>query len=207
MSVASAARRATPPEQLAREQPAGRPTAWWGMVLFVTTEATLFAALFASYFYLRFRSAPQWPPGGIRAPQLRLPLIMTVLLVSSSAPMWWADHGIRQGRSGRLKLGLAVTFALGATFLALQGHEYQTKLAEFTPRTNAYGSLFFGITGFHGAHVLLGLLMNAFVQVAAWRGRFTAERCLHVQLAALYWHFVDAVWIVILASLYLGPHL
>jgi cytochrome c oxidase subunit III len=194
-------------EPVTAEVPAGRPTGWWGMVMFITTEGTLFAALVASYFYLRFQSTPTWPLGGIKAPELPLPLVMSAILLSSSAPMAWADHGIRHGHLGRLRLGLAATFVLGATFLGLQGYEYATKLKEFTPTTNAYGSLFFAITGFHGMHVMVGLLLILFVQVRAWLGHFDARRHLHVQTAAMYWHFVDAVWVVIMLSLYIGPHL
>ncbi|HYY79356.1 MAG TPA: cytochrome c oxidase subunit 3 [Actinomycetes bacterium] len=194
-------------EAVTTEVPAGRPTGWWGMVMFITTEATLFAALIASYFYLRFKSTPEWPLGGIKAPELPLPLVMSAVLLSSSVPMAWADHGIRAGHVGRLRLGLAATFVLGAGFLGMQGYEYMTKLKEFTPTTNAYGSLFFAITGFHGMHVGVGLLMNLFVQVRAWLGHFGRARHLHVQTTAMYWHFVDAVWVVIMASLYIGPHL
>jgi cytochrome c oxidase subunit III len=194
-------------EEVADEAPAGRPTGWWGMVMFITTEATLFAALIASYFYLRFKSTPEWPPGGITAPELGLPLVMSAILLSSSLPMAWADRGIREGRVGRLRLGLALTFVLGATFLGLQGYEYVTKLEEFTPTTNVYGSLFYAITGFHGSHVMVGLLLILFVQVRAWLGHFSRARHLHVQTTAMYWHFVDAVWVIIMLSLYIGPHL
>jgi cytochrome c oxidase subunit III len=194
-------------EEVTAEVPAGRPTGWWGMVMFITTEATLFAALVASYFYLRFQSTPEWPLGGIKPPELPLPLVMSAILLSSSLPMAWADRGIRDGRVGRLRLGLAVTFLLGVTFLGLQSYEYTVKLEEFTPTTNAYGSLFYAITGFHGTHVLVGLLLILFVQVRAWLGHFGRGRHLHVQTTAMYWHFVDAVWVVIMLSLYIGPHL
>ncbi|HEX2267639.1 MAG TPA: cytochrome c oxidase subunit 3, partial [Actinomycetota bacterium] len=97
---------------------------------------------------------------------------------------------------------------MGATFLGFQAVEYREIVTEqFTARTNVYGSLFFTITGFHGLHVAVGLVMNGWVQWYAGRGRFSAERHLAVENVALYWHFVDAVWVFILFSLYLSPHL
>jgi heme/copper-type cytochrome/quinol oxidase subunit 3 len=85
--------------------------------------------------------------------------------------------------------------------------EYPETLKEFTPRTNSYGSLFFTITGLHGTHVAVGLAMNAWNQVRAWRGHYDEGGYLHVQTGAMYWHFVDAVWIFVFLSLYLGPNL
>ncbi|HEY7064797.1 MAG TPA: cytochrome c oxidase subunit 3 [Chloroflexota bacterium] len=181
-----------------------RATGWWGMVLLVATEATLFACLLTSYFYLRASNAT-WPLGDIEKPSLLLPGILTVILLSSSAPMHWAERSIRRGDGGRLALGLAISFLLGATFLSLQVIEYSRE--SFTPQTNAYGSLFFTITGLHGAHVLIGLLMSAVVQLRTWLGQFTARRHLAVQNVALYWHFVDAVWVFVFLSLYVSPHL
>ena len=186
----------------------GRTTGFWGMVMLIFTEALLFGLLLFSYFYLRFQSQPVWPPGGIEKPDLFLVSIMTPILLLSSGPMHWAHTGIRQGKVWRLRLGLLLTFVMGATFLGFQAVEYREILTEqFTPRTNVYGSLFFTITGFHGVHVAVGLLMNAWLQWYAGRGRFSAERHLAVESVALYWHFVDAVWVFILFSLYLSPHL
>lgn len=198
---------ATRPAAVAVEQPSGRTTAWWGMVLFITTEAAFFAVLLASYFYLRFASPGPWPPGGIEDPKLLKPLIMTGLLLASSAPMVWADRQIRKGRVGRTAAGVTLAFVLGSAFLVLQGFEYAEKLRTFTLTTNVYGSLFYSITGFHGFHILVGLLMMGFLLVGAARGRYGAHRHERVQLVAFYWHFVDAVWIFILSSLYLSPHL
>ena len=177
------------------------------MVGLISTEATLFATLLVSYFYLRFQSGPEWPPDGIAPPTLELPMIMTALLLGSSVPMHWADTGIRKGRQGRLRAGLLLAFLMGAAFLGLMAVEYFEALREFTPQTNAYGSIFYATTGFHGTHVLVGLLMNLWLQVRAWLGHFGAERHSHVQNVTLYWHFVDAVWIFVLASLYLSPNL
>jgi heme/copper-type cytochrome/quinol oxidase subunit 3 len=195
----------TAPRPAPAEVSEARPPGYWGMWMLVFTEATLFGVLLTSYFFIRFRS-PEWPLGGIRAPELTLIWIMTPLLLLSSAPMHWADRGIRRGSVGRLKAGLLLTFLMGAAFLALQGVEYSETLREFTPRTNAYGTLFFTITGFHGTHVLVGLLMNLWLQVYAWRGSFSARRHLPVAVVALYWHFVDAVWVFILTVVYLSPH-
>jgi heme/copper-type cytochrome/quinol oxidase subunit 3 len=197
-----------PGEMLPEHAAGSQSFGWWGMVWLIATEATLFAALIASYFYLRFQSGPVWPPDGIAKPSLALPLIMTAILWSSSIPVHLADRAVRRGDQRMLKLGLAVGFVLGAVFLGITwAVEWPEKLAEFTPRTNAYGSLFFTITGFHSAHVLIGLMVSLWTQVRAWRGAFDARRHLTVQNFAMYWHFVDAVWALVLASIYLSPSL
>ena len=193
-------------ERVPRRSP-GPTTGTMGMLLFILTEATLFATFLVSYFFLRFQSTPRWPPDGIETPTLVLPSIMTVILLSSSVPMHIADAGIRRGSRLRLRLGLLASFVLGTIFLGLQAVEYVEKLREFTPQTNAYGSLFFMITGFHGAHVAGGLLLNLWVQIQAGRGFYGPARHLTVRNVALYWHFVDAVWIAIFSSLYLAAAL
>lgn len=180
---------------------------WWGMASLIATEAMLFAALIASYFYLRFQSGPVWPPDGIALPKLELPLIMSAILWSSSIPVHIADRGIRKGNQSALRYGLLAGFLLGATFLTLQVVvEYPEKLHEFTPTTNAYGSLFFTLTGMHGIHVGVGLLLSLWTQIRAWTGAFDQNRHLTVQNFALYWHFVDVVWLFVLSSIYLSPH-
>jgi heme/copper-type cytochrome/quinol oxidase subunit 3 len=179
---------------------------WWGMVLLIATESMLFAALIASYFYLRFRTGPVWPPDGIARPTLELPLAMSVILWSSSIPVHLADRAVRKGNLRGLRIGLALGFVLGASFLGLQVVEYAEKLKEFTPTTNAYGSLFFTITGFHGTHVFVGLAFSVWTQVRAWRGAFSEQRHLTVQNFTMYWHFVDAVWVFVLLSLYVSPN-
>jgi heme/copper-type cytochrome/quinol oxidase subunit 3 len=192
---------------LVTEEPVGRPTGWWGMVLFIATEGTLFATLFGSYFYLRFQSGPRWPPEGITRPELIMPLIMTAVLVPSSLPVLWAERGIRHGRRGQLRAGLLATLVMGSTFLFLQGMEYAELLREFTFTTNVYGSLFYVITTFHGSHVAVGLLMVCWLLAASARGGSGAHRYERVRIVALYWHFVDAVWVAILLIVYLSPRL
>ncbi len=184
-----------------------RSMAWWGMVWLILTESALFATLILSYFYLRFRGTPTWPPGGIEKPTLALPLAMSVVLWTSSLPVHLADRGIRRGNQRTLRLGLAAGWILGAAFLAMQLIlEYPEKLGEFTPRTNAYGSLFFTITGFHATHVAVGLAISLWIQVRAWLGAFDEDRHVSVQNFAMYWHFVDTVWVFVLLTLYISPN-
>jgi cytochrome c oxidase subunit III len=206
MTAQAEVKQAMQPEALATEMPSGRTTGWWGMVMFVTTEATVFAALLGSYFYIRFQSG-QWPPPGIEEPELKLPIIMTVLLLPSSLPVMWAERGIRKGQRWRLRLGLAITLVQGLGFLSVQAFEYKSNLEKFTFTTNTYGSLFYTITGFHGFHVTVGLLMVAWLLAAALRGSFGYRRHERVRLTAIYWHFVDVVWAGIFLCLYLSPRL
>lgn len=185
----------------------GRPVEWWAMLLLIVTELTLFATLLASYFFVRFETSGGWPPDGIREPALGLVLQMTLVLLTSSLPMWLAEQGARKGAQGQLRLGLLLAFLLGAAFLGAQAFEYTEKLKEFTPQDNAYGSLFFTITGLHGAHVAAGMLLILWTLGRALRGAYTPERHIAVQTTALYWHFVDGAWVVIMFTLYVSPHL
>lgn len=177
---------------------------YWGMALLCATEGALFAYLIFSYFYVGL-SNRFWPPQGIHDPKLLLPLIMTGLLLTSSITQLWAEKGIERGEPNRLRIGIALTMLLGMGFLVLQGVEYHDKLKEFTPDVHAYASLFYTITSFHGMHVFVGLLMLGYVELQALLGYVNSERHLPVKIVSLYWHFVDAVWLVILTSLYLSP--
>jgi len=174
---------------------------WWVMTLVIVTEGMLFAYLLFGYFYLGSMTPGAFPTDG--PPELRLVIPNTIVLLISSGTMYWAERGIRAGNQGRLRLGMLVTLVLGILFLIVQGIEYSHK--RFAFQTNAYSGLFFTITGFHGFHVFVGLLMNVVVQVWAWRGWFTSERHLAVTNAAMYWHFVDGVWLVVFFSLYITP--
>ena len=197
-----------PGEVLPETTTGTRSFGWWGMVWLIATEATLFAILLASYFYLRFRSGPEWPPDHIEAPELHLVLIMTAILWSSSIPVHIAEKGIEKGNQRRLKGGLAAGFVLGAVFLFITlAMEWPETLHHFTPRTNAYGSMFFTITGFHLSHVVVGLSVSLWTQARAWQGAFDERRHVSVQNFAMYWHFVDVVWLFVLLSLYISPHL
>jgi cytochrome c oxidase subunit III len=181
----------------------GRPLGWWGMVSLIATEATIFAALLSSYFFLRATSHV-WPQGGIEPPELPRIAAFTVVLLASSAPLVWAESAVRRGRVGQVRVALTWSFVLGAAFLANQVLEYRD--LGFGPRDNAYASIFYATTGLHGAHVAIGLLMNLVVQAKARLGRLGPDRHLTLSVFALYWHFVDAVWIFVFSSLYLSPH-
>lgn len=179
-------------------------TSWWGLVLLIINEAVLFASLLASYFYLRFNS-PSWPQDRLERPELLLPIIGTIVLISSSFVMHYAQAGIRQGNSARLRIGLMAGFILGAIFLGIQLYEYHN--LPFQPDDDVYASLFYVITGIHGLHVFVGLLMNLFTQIRASTGGFTSTRYETVENIVLYWHFVDIIWIFVFTSLYLSPYI
>lgn len=176
-----------------------RSVAWWAMVWTIATEGPLFAYFLFSYFYDGL-GRYVWPA---QQPKLDIAIPNTIILIASSFVVWWAERGIRAGNIRRLRLGLAIAWLLGALFLFLQTIEYHHKLQVLKPDSNAYGSLFFTITGFHGAHVLVGLLFSLLVQAWTWLGVFTPRRHQAVSNFALYWHFVDVVWICLFSTLYL----
>jgi heme/copper-type cytochrome/quinol oxidase subunit 3 len=190
-------------------EPAALPqheTGWWAMLCVCGTEAAFFAYLITAYVYTALDS-PTWPPPSIAKPALRIPLIMTVALVSSSGAMLWAERGIRRGNIRQLRVGLLTAIALGLVFLGLFAVEYAGKVRQFLPQTHAYASLFYLITGVHGAHVCFGVLMIGYVLARSMRHQIHARRYAVVSTVGLYWHFVDVVWLVILTTLYLSPRL
>jgi heme/copper-type cytochrome/quinol oxidase subunit 3 len=174
------------------------------MVLLVATEGALFLALLAAYFFVRVRSGGEWPQGGIDAPSLAKPSIATALLFVSSAPALLAERAAKIGQVGRTRLALLAALALGGGFLALQIWDADVHMREFTPHTNAYGSLFYTITGLHGAHVVIGLALLAWCLVLSLAGLVTPARNLAVQNTALYWHFANLTWLVLYGSLYVS---
>jgi heme/copper-type cytochrome/quinol oxidase subunit 3 len=182
----------------------GRSVGWWGIVVVIATEGTIFLGLLSSYFFLR-ASSPRWPPAGIEAPELPLISVFTVVLIGSSVPIFWAEAGIRAGRQGRLRAGLLISFLMGAAFLGNQAYEYDHLPFGWTD--NAYGSIFWTTTGLHGLHVLVGLLISLVVQTKAWSNKLSVDRHISMEVFSLYWHFVDAVWIFVFSSLYLSAHL
>ncbi|MGH2351291.1 MAG: cbb3-type cytochrome c oxidase subunit I [Chloroflexota bacterium] len=177
-------------------------TGWWAMVHVVLVAAVASATFIFSYYYL-LGSASEWPLGGIEAPRLLLPAINTGILLASAAPVYWAERSIRRGNRGGLAIGLAGTFGLGALFLGIQVVEFVS--AGFTPQTNAYGSAFFTVAGYHSTLVLTGLVINGVVQIQNWLGHFTRQRFLAIQNTALFWYYVIVNWLVTALVLYVTP--
>jgi heme/copper-type cytochrome/quinol oxidase subunit 3 len=181
----------------------GYRVGWWGMVAVIATEATVFLALLASYFFLRAGSQ-EWPQGGIEPPDLTRISVFTVILLGSSLPLFWAEHAIAHDRLRQFRVAVLISFAMGTAFLVNQVFEFRD--LPFSARDNAYASIFVVTTGLHGLHVLVGLAISVLVQLKAFLGRFAADRHLTVSVYVLYWHFVDVVWIFVFVSLYLSPH-
>jgi heme/copper-type cytochrome/quinol oxidase subunit 3 len=173
------------------------------MVMLITTEAMVFAGLLSAYFFIR-ASSDDWPQGGVKPPELPRIGVFTVILLASSLPLVWGERAIRRGRVRQLRIALALSFAMGLAFVVNQVFEFAS--LEFHASDSAYASLFIVITGLHGLHLVAGLLISLIVQIKATLGWFDADRHLTVRVFALYWHFVDAVWIVVFCSLYLSAH-
>jgi cytochrome c oxidase subunit 3 len=177
----------------------GRPSILGvGVVVWLASELMFFAGLFGTYFTLRAGTDP-WPPDGVHLPQLRA-AIFTLVLVASSGTMHLAVQAAEHGDRRRLVRWLVVTAGLGAIFLGNQLLEYAE--LDFSISSHAYGSMFFIMTGFHGLHVLGGLAFMAGV-VGLVAGRSQAPPAPPVSVCGYYWHFVDVVWVVMFATLYL----
>ena len=176
---------------------------WWGMLALIATEAALFAYLLFSYFFFDVQYGRGWLPE--KLPAFRLSGPNTVILLLSSVAVWWAEREARKGNRARQCLGLAVGLLLGIAFVVIQGFEWADKT--FTPFSSSYGSLFFTITGFHMAHVIAGLIVLAALLLWSALGYFDDRRNAPVTIGAIYWHFVDAVWLAVFFSLYVTPYL
>ena len=181
----------------------GYPTAWWGMVVLIATEAMIFLVLLSAYFFVR-SSSTTWPLGGIEAPELTRSSIFTVILLASSIPIFWMEHALARGHMRQVEAGLLISFLMGAAFLVNTAYDFHE--FGFGWRDNTYASLFYVILGLHALHVAAGLLMNATVQAKVVTGRVSAEHHVTPDVLALYWHFVDGVWIFVFASLFLAAH-
>ena len=175
---------------------------YWGVVSLIATEAALFGSLIFGYYYLASGSA-HWPPLGLKPPDIYHGTIGTILLFSSSGPMYWADLSARRGRQLQTMLGLGLTMTFASFFLGLELIDYAA--SDFGPQENAYSSLFFTITGIHAMHVFIGIMLMLGLSLRTWLGHFNATRHDAVENVSLYWHFVGAVWALIFSSFWIFP--
>ena len=181
---------------------AGVSTTKFAMWLFLASEAMFFSGLIAAYLVLRLAGS-DWP---VVADVLNVPLVAvnTFILIVSSLTMVLAFSAIESGDQPRLRQYLIATAVLGSIFLSIQAVEWRALLLEgTTASTSLFGSTFFTLTGFHGLHVLGGVLFILYVIARAFQGRYTKEEHGGVELMGLYWHFVDVVWIFLFTIVYL----
>jgi cytochrome c oxidase subunit III len=184
-------------------KPGGISSSLLGMVLFIASEIMFFGGLFGAYFTIR-SAAPEWPPPDNPHLSAGYAAVLTAVLVSSSVTMQFGVWAIRQNHQRRLIMWLAVSLVLGATFLTMQGLEYANLLEEgMTLSSGVFGSTFYTLTGFHGAHVAGGAAFILIVLLRARSGQFTARHHDTVEMASYYWHFVDVVWIGLFSTIYL----
>ena len=172
-----------------------------GMLLFIISEIMLFGAFFTAYFFIRVVGDADVAGRGRASCRWRSPGVNTAILISSSFTMHWALEGARNENRAALRVGLLTTFLLGLTFLAIQINEYVH--IGFAPADNAQGTIFYGLTGLHGAHVFVGLTLLAFATIRAFRGHFTAKEHRGVEVPGIYWHFVDVMWIIVYTTIYI----
>jgi cytochrome c oxidase subunit III len=170
------------------------------MLLFIISEIMVFGAFFTAYFFIRVVAGDPWPASGTELPKV-VAAVNTCVLVSSSFTLHWAEHAHKMGNRRGLQAGILTTFLLGCTFLFVQINEYVH--IGFSPQDSAQGTVFYGLTGLHGAHVCIGLLLLLFVNIRAFRGHFTATEHRGIEVPGIYWHFVDVMWIVVFLTVYI----
>jgi len=192
----------------------------YGMILFIASEVMFFVAWFWAYFNTAlFPGDPHdiariaatggvWPPKGIATfDPWHLPLLNTLILLTSGTTVTWAHHALLENDRQGLKWGLILTIVLGALFTCVQAYEYAH--AAFGFKGNIYGATFFMATGFHGFHVLVGTIFLIICLFRALNGHFSPKQHLGFEFAAWYWHFVDVVWLFLFAAIYVwgaGPN-
>ncbi len=175
----------------------------YAIYMVIVTEGTLFVCLFCSYYFLgadKYRWAIDSPPKMIKA------FIMLAILVSSSLVIMWGEHLVKQKRYRMARAAVVTTILMGLVFLAVQASEYMEHWKTLTPFTDSYGSIFYTLTTFHGAHVIMGLLMLGYLSILPDYGPTPLPPHRPYRVVALYWHFVDIIWLFVVLLLYVIPH-
>jgi cytochrome c oxidase subunit 3 len=170
-----------------------------GVLLFIASEVMLFGSFFTAYFFVRVVNGIDWPPEEFHLPVF-VAGVNTAILLTSSFTVHWALQSIKRGYRPGLQAGLVITFFLGLAFLLTQVTEYAR--VGFAPSDGSFGTIFFCLTGLHGAHVFVGLCLLLMATVRAFRGHFSPEAHWGVELPGIYWHFVDVMWIVVYTTIY-----
>ncbi|MEX2295950.1 MAG: cytochrome c oxidase subunit 3 [Dongiaceae bacterium] len=186
----------------------------YGMLLFIASEVMFFSAFFWAFFNASIwpmeATGGVWPPTGVLPfDPFQLPLLNTLILLTSGVTVTWAHHALREGDRKGLLQGLGLTILLGLTFTGVQAYEYAH--AAFGFRDGIYSSTFYMATGFHGAHVIIGTIFLIVCWFRAWAGHFKPEHHFGFEAAAWYWHFVDVVWLFLFFCIYIwgsgaGPY-
>ncbi len=174
------------------------------MYTVIATEFSLFVCLFASYYYLG-SNKDRWPID--EPPKMHLALMMLAVLLTSSVVLHWGEAQLKREKHRMARVAISVTTLIGLVFMALQSYEYRDHWKTLTPFSDSYGSIFYTITSFHALHVVVGILLLGYVAVLPKYGPTVAPPYRPYRTVALYWHFVDLVWIFIVVLLYLVPNM
>ena len=177
----------------------GLPAAWWGMVILIASEGTLFGCLIGTYYYLRFNS-PTWPPDGIPQPRVIVPLILVGCLVATSAPMQLASRAGRAGRLGAARAFLVLALIVQTGYFAYEWHDFGDQLRSFDIGRDAYSSIYYTLLGADHAHVFVGLLFDVWLLWKLARG-LTTYRVNALQAITWYWHAVNLITLAVIGTL------
>jgi len=170
-----------------------------GMIIFLCSESVIFLAFFAGYIVFKL-SAPQWLPAGVEGLEVRAPLINTIILVSSSFVAYFAERQLQRGNLWGFRAFWLLTMAMGAYFVFGQAVEWRG--LAFTLRDGVFGGIFYLLTGFHGLHVITGILLMALMLWRSFKpGNYEGGEA-GVTMVSLFWHFVDVIWIILFVLIY-----
>jgi heme/copper-type cytochrome/quinol oxidase subunit 3 len=176
-----------------------RPAGWWGMMMLVAAESTLFGCFIGTYFFLRF-TTPAWPPAGVPSPSVAVPLALAFVLASTSVPMTLALRAARAANLARARLSILVALVIQAGYFAYEVHDFGWQLRRFTPQTDAYGSIYFTMLGADHAHVAVGLLLDAWLLLKLARG-LTRYRLVATWAITVYWYAVSLITLAVVGTL------
>ena len=175
-----------------------RPNGWWGMVIFVATEATLFGTIFGTYYYLRFET-PHWPPPGVPDPKVVVFFVLIGVLVATSVLMQLVLAAACRAEVSFVCFLLVAVLVVQSGYFTMQIHLFADDLQKFKPSESAYGSIYYTLVGAHHAHVLVGILLNAWLLLRILPG-ITNYRLVGLQTITFYWHFVNVLAVCVVLT-------